>query len=648
MAVADSRLLVVVPAGWSFAEAASVPVAFLTAYYGLVDLAGLGEGESVLVHAAAGGVGMAAVQLARYLGAEVYATASESKWPVVRGGGVVGERLASSRSVEFADRFLEESGGRGVDVVLNSLVGEFVDASLRLLPRGGRFLEMGKADVRDAGEVAAAHAGVVYQAFDLGEAGVERLGEMLVDLAGLFARGVLEPLPVTAWDTRQVPQAFRYVSQARHVGKVVLVNGRSVLDGTVLVTGGTGVIGSAVARHLVVEHGVRDLVLAGRRGGDAAGVEELVAGLTALGASVRVVACDAADRAGLGALVEGIEGLCGVVHAAGALDDGVVSGLSSERLETVLRPKVDGAWNLHELTRDRDLGLFVLFSSAAGVFGSPGQGGYAAANSFLDALVRERRCLGLPGHSLAWGLWADRSGMTGALGTADLDRMRRVGVRPLGTDEGLGLFDAAVGLAGPHTVPVRLDVAALREQWPVAPLFRALVRSTVKRVAANASVEGGGGLVERLAALDGAERGRELTELVRAQAGLVLGYGTAGAVEADRAFRDMGFDSLTAVELRNRIGSVTGLRLPVTAVFDHPTPAALAAEVAVRLGIDGDSGQERAVPVVVPAVAGDDDPVVIIGMSCRFPGGVTSPEELWRLLADERDAMGDYPTDRGW
>ncbi|MFF5900962.1 type I polyketide synthase [Streptomyces argenteolus] len=398
----------------------------------------------------------------------------------------------------------------------------------------------------------------------------------------------------------------------------------------------------------MVGHGVRDLVLTGRRGGDAAGAEELVAELTALGASVRVEACDVADRAGLGALLDGIGELCGVVHAAGALDDGVVSALTPERLDTVLRPKVDGAWNLHELTRERDLALFVLFSSAAGVFGSPGQGGYAAANSFLDALVRERRVQGLPGHSLAWGLWADRSAMTGALGTADLDRMRRVGIRPLGTDEGLALFDAAAGLPGPHTVPVRLDTATLREQRPLAPLFRALVRTTAKRAAANASADGGGGLRERLAALDPAERDRELTELVRAQAGLVLGHGTAGAVEADRAFRDMGFDSLTAVELRNRIGSLTGLRLPVTVVFDHPSPVALAAEIAVRLGMEGDSGQDRAAPVAAPVVADDDDPIVIIGMSCRFPGGVTSPEELWQLLTDERDAMGDYPTDRGW
>ncbi|MFD3613584.1 SDR family NAD(P)-dependent oxidoreductase, partial [Streptomyces atroolivaceus] len=647
-AVADSRMIVAMPEGWSFAQAASVPVTFLTAYYALVDLAGLREGESLLVHAAAGGVGMAAVQLARHLGAEVYATASEAKWPTVRDTGVAAERLASSRSVEFTDLFLDHSEGRGVDVVLNSLAREFVDASLRLLPHGGRFLEMGKTDIRDADEVAVACPDVRYRAFDLGEAGADRLGEMLTHLVELFARGELTPLPVTAWDTRQAPQAFRHMSQARHIGKVVLTNPRTTLNGTVLVTGGTGVIGSAVARHLVTEHNVRDLVLTGRRGRDAPGARELAAELTGLGATVRVEACDAADRAALGRLLDGLDGLCGVVHAAGALDDGVVTALTPGRLDTVLRPKLDAAWNLHELTRDRDLALFVLFSSAAGVFGSPGQGGYAAANSFLDALAQERRAQGLPAHSLAWGLWADRSAMTGALSTADLDRMRRVGIRPLATEEGLALFDAAVRLPDPHTVPARLDLAALREQRPLAPLFRSLVRTTAKRAAANTPAGSGGGLRERLAALVPTERERELTELVRAQAALVLGHGTAGAVEADRAFRDMGFDSLTAVELRNRIGSATGLRLPVTAVFDHPTPAALAAEVGVRLGVDAGVAPARALPAAAPAAASDDDPIVIIGMSCRFPGRIDSPEALWQLLTDERDAMGDYPTDRGW
>ncbi|WP_268255355.1 type I polyketide synthase, partial [Streptomyces phaeofaciens] len=653
VAVADRRLVVRVPRGWTFAQAASVPAVFLTAYYALVDLAEVRAGETLLVHAAAGGVGTAAVQLARHLGAEVYATASEPKWPAVLGAGVPAARVASSRTREFADLFLAESDGRGVDVVLNCLAGEFVDASLRLLPRGGRFVEMGKTDVRDAGEVEARWPGVRYRAFDLGEAGADRLGEMLARLSELFERGVLAPLPLTAWDTRRAPEAFRRLSQARLVGKAVLTTPPDVFagtpaqgfDGTVLITGGTGVVGSAVARHLVARHGVTDLVLAGRRGAEAPGAAGLAAELTAAGATVRVVACDVSDRGALGALLDGLPGLRGVVHAAGVVDDGVVTALTPRRLDTVLRAKADAAWHLHELTRDRDLSFFVLFSSAAGVLGAAGQGNYAAANAFLDALARHRRTQGLPAHALAWGLWADRSALTGDLTGADLDRMRRLGVRPLATEQGLALFDAAVRSPRALTVPVRLDLAALRRQGDPAPLLRALVRTTVRRSAVNTAGGTGGGLRDRLAGLAPADRERTLTELVRAQAAVVLGHEDGDAVPVDRAFRDLGFDSLTAVELRNRIATATGLRLPVTLAFDHPTPAALAAALSVRLVPDGAHDGSAVAPV---RTADADDPIAIVGMSCRFPGGVRTPEELWELLADGRDAVGDYPADRGW
>ncbi|PNG92158.1 Erythronolide synthase [Streptomyces malaysiensis] len=648
VAVADARMVVRMPGGWTYPQAASVPAAFLTAYYALVELARVRAGESLLVHAAAGGVGMAAVRLARHLGVEVYATASEPKWPVVHGMGIPAGRVASSRTLEFADRFLTATDGRGVDVVLNCLAGEFVDASLALLPRGGRFIEMGKTDVRDADEVAAGWPGVGYRAFDLGEAGAERLGAMLAHLAELFEAGVLSPLPVTAWDTRRAREAFRHIGQAHHTGKVVLTPPRETIDGTVLITGGTGVIGSAVARRLVIGHGVTDLVLAGRRGPDAPGAPELIAELAELGATARVVACDVSDRAALATLLDGLPRLRGVVHAAGALDDGVVSALTPERLDTVLRPKADAAWYLHELTRDRDLALFALFSSAAGVLGSAGQGNYAAANAFLDALARHRRDQGLPAHALAWGLWGERGGMTGGLGATDLDRMRRLGVRPLTAEQGLALFDAAIRAPRALSVPVRLDMAALRRHGEPAPLLRGLVRTTVRRGAANTAT-GGGGLRDRLATLPPADRERTLSDLVRTQAAMVLGHADGDPVAGDRSFRDLGFDSLTAVELRNRLGTATGLRLPVTTVFDHPTVAALVAELLRLLVPDGEATAARpAVPARVATAAHDDDPIAIVGMSCRFPGGVRSPEELWRLLAEGRDAIGPFPDDRGW
>ncbi|GAA2353686.1 hypothetical protein GCM10010376_90790 [Streptomyces violaceusniger] len=656
LVVVDRRMIVPMPEGWSYAQAASVPIVFMTAYYALRDLADLRGGESLLVHAAAGGVGMAAVQLARHWGVDVYATASRGKWDTLRSLGLADDRIASSRDLAFEDTFREASGGRGVDVVLDSLAREFVDASLRLLPRGGRFVEMGKTDVRAPEEVAAAYPGVSYQAFDLTEAGLDRIQEMLCELLELFRQGALRALPITAWDLRQAPDAFRYLSQARHIGKVVLtVPAPWNPDGTVLITGGTGTLGGLVARHAVTERGVRRLVLTSRRGEQAAGAAELAAELRELGAEVTIAACDAADRDALAAVLADIPAgrpLTAVVHTAGVLDDGVIDALTPERLEKVLRPKVDAAVNLHELTRDQDLAAFVLFSSAAGTFGGPGQANYAAANSFLDALARHRQSQGLAATSLAWGLWTEASGMTGELEATDKSRMTRSGVLGLSSDEGLALFDAAQEVGDAFLVPMQLDLAPLTGApiEMVPPLLRGLVRGVATRRTAESGADGdGSSLVERLVRLDAAEREQTLLDLVRAQVAVVLGHDSPDAVEASRAFKDLGFDSLTAVEFRNRLGGAAGLRLPATLVFDYPTPTALAGYLLEEL-----LGSEAAAAVPAraegPAGAGtdDDDPIAIIAMSCRFPGDVRTPEDLWELLAEGRDGIARLPEDRGW
>ncbi|MFF0533619.1 zinc-binding dehydrogenase, partial [Nocardia amikacinitolerans] len=257
--VADHRLVVRMPAGWSFAQAAAVPVVFLTAYYGLIDLAHAKPGDRLLVHAATGGVGMAAIQLARSWGLEVFGTASSGKWDVLRGMGFDDRHIANSRTLTFEDAFLSATDGHGVDIVLNSLAGDFVDASLRLLPRGGNFLEMGKTDKRDSDAIATQYPGVIYQAFDMFEAGEDRIQQILSELTASFDRGELKPIPIQAWDIRQAPEAFRYFSQTRHIGKVVLtmplVSGVSGVGGTVVVTGGTGGLGRILARHLVGARG---------------------------------------------------------------------------------------------------------------------------------------------------------------------------------------------------------------------------------------------------------------------------------------------------------------------------------------------------------------------------------------------------------
>jgi polyketide synthase 12 len=494
----------------------------------------------------------------------------------VRALGVEDERIASSRDLGFRERFLAVTGGEGVDVVLNALAGEFVDASLGLLPRGGRFVEMGKADVRDPDEIAQRHEGVRYKAYDLFEAGPERLGQMLVEVVALFERGVLEHAPIRSWDVRRGSDAFRFLREGRNTGKVVLTVPPPIDPAkTVLITGGTGGLGALFARHLATQHGARRLLLVSRRGLQADGVGALVDELRALGCEVRVAACDVADREQLRQLIDSLEQPLGaVVHAAGVLDDGLIESLTAEQLARVMRPKVDAALHLHELTAGIDLSAFVLFSSVAVLVGSPGQGNYAAANASLDALAHARHAAGLPATSLAWGLWADATGMTAELDEREVARIERLGIQTLSTELGLELFDQALRLDEPLLVPVRLDLGALRGQAR-AGMLPALLRGLIRAPAGRAAEAGGVSLSQRLAAVPQADWERVVLELVRAQVAAVLGHASADAVDPDRAFKELGFDSLAAVELRNRLTQATGLRLPTTLVFDHPNPAAV-------------------------------------------------------------------------
>ncbi|TDC84141.1 SDR family NAD(P)-dependent oxidoreductase, partial [Nonomuraea deserti] len=393
-------------------------------------------------------------------------------------------------------------------------------------------------------------------------------------------------------------------------------------EGTVLITGGTAGLGALVARHLVTEHGVRNLLLVSRRGLDAPGAAELAAELSELGAEVDVAACDVADRDVLAQVLEGVDELVGVVHTAGVLDDGVIASLTPERLDAVLRPKADAARHLHELTQHLDLKAFVLFSSLAGVLGSAGQANYAAANTYLDALAHHRRVHGLPATSLAWGLWAT-GGMAGELDESDLRRMERAGVKPLSVDDGLALFDIAVSSGKAALIPARFVQT------------RAGSRSAVRRAGSS------GGLAQRLAALSPAERLTTLSDLVRGTAATVLGFSDGSAIDRQRQFQELGFDSLTAVEFRNQLTAATGLSLPATLIFDYPTAETVAEFLADELfGV-------QAAQAVVAATA-VDEPIAIVGMACRYPGGVLSPEDLWSLVAQAQDAIGDFPADRGW
>ncbi|MGW7793357.1 SDR family NAD(P)-dependent oxidoreductase, partial [Streptomyces tricolor] len=411
-----------------------------------------------------------------------------------------------------------------------------------------------------------------------------------VDLGAVLASG--EPQVAVRGTALYVPRLARVAPAAP---------AEPVLDpdGTVLITGGTGSLAGLLARHLVERHGVRHLVLVSRRGAEADGARELVAELVALGAeSVSVPACDVTDRDAVAALLTGLTGprLTAVVHAAGVFDAGVVGEIEAERLARVFAPKVTAVQHLDELTRELapDLDAFVTYSSVSGVFLGAGTGSYGAANACMDALMARRRAAGFPAQSLAWGLWEQTTGMGADLDYLSRSRMsRRGGVLALGPDEGMELFDAALGSGHTLLVPVKLDLRGLRADATagagVPPLLRGLVRAG-RRAARGTGRAGRDGLAGRLAGLAPAEQEALLLDLVRTHVANVLGHTGPERVRAETAFKDAGFDSLTSVELRNRLREATGLNLPATTVFDYPTPLALARHLHGRLAPDDQAG----------------------------------------------------------
>ncbi|MER6270823.1 SDR family NAD(P)-dependent oxidoreductase [Streptomyces sp900105755] len=418
---------------------------------------------------------------------------------------------------------------------------------------------------------------------------------------------------------------------------------RTPVDGTVLITGGLGAVGRHIAR-LLAERGVPRLLLTSRRGADDPRTAEATAELTALGASVEVAACDVADPAALAGVIGSVSGeLRGVVHCAGVLDDGVVAELTPERLARVLSPKVDGAAHLHRLTADAQLDLFLLVSSAAGVVGNAGQANYAAANAFLDQLAHHRRASGLPAVSVSFGAWA---GEGLAAEHADLERMARLGHRALTPEQGRDLVELALRRDAPHLVACVLDLPRLRETTAgagggAAALWRSLLP------APRTGQDGADGLADRISWLPEAERADRVLALVREEASRALGLRLAESVRADQPLRDLGMDSVTAVELRNRIGARLGSRLPATLLFDHPTPARLAEHLlATVIATSGPTARGPAPAAPHTRTAAHDEPVALVAMACRLPGGVGDPEELWQLVAEGRDAVGPFPAGR--
>ncbi len=577
-ATVPALLAAQVPERLGVEEAATIPIAFLTAHYALERLAKMTRGDRVLIHAAAGGVGLAAVQLAQRAGAEVYATAgSPEKQAFLRELGV--RHVFGSRSLAFADEIMERTGGRGVDIVLNSLAGDFIPKSLAVLSRGGRFLEIGKTGIWDEARVAAARPDVWYQAVYFGDLCRDDPGLVAVMLRQVLASaasGEIRPLPRRVFPLDRAADAFRHMAQARHIGKIVLAFPRTAAamvhaDATYLLTGGLGALGLEVARWLAAQ-GARHLVLLGRRA-PTSDAEAAIRSMREAGVDVVVAQADVARASEVATALDPVlrarPPLRGVVHAAGVLDDGVLLEQRWERFDAVLAPKALGAWTLDVLTRGTTLDFFVLFSSAAGVIGSAGQGPYAAANAFLDGLAHYRRAHGRAAVSVDWGPWTG-AGMATTVSARDRERWRGQGVEPLSPDVALAVLgDILPSDASQVVVLPGRGRSRAREAYPATP--------TAAR-----------SLASELGALAPARRRAALVAHVREQAGKVLGL-SAADLGLQQGLRELGMDSLMAVELRNRLQSSVGQALPATVAFDHPTIEAISAFLAAEvtaLGIE--------------------------------------------------------------
>jgi NADPH:quinone reductase-like Zn-dependent oxidoreductase/acyl carrier protein len=614
--VTKAELVVPKPSALTFAEAATIPIAYLTATYGLHQLAGLQPGERVLVHAAAGGVGMAAVELAQRAGAEVYATVgSAAKRECLEALGV--RHIYSSRTLDFAEQIMADTAGAGVDVVLNSLADHFIARSVEVLAPGGRFLELGKRGIWTQAEFAAVRPEGTYHPYDLADflaVDLESLHTTLGSVVDDVAAERLRRLPLRAFQAKEIEAAFRYVAQARHIGKVVITHGacsRPVRpDGTYLVTGGLGGLGLAVAGRLV-EHGAQDVVLLGRRPPSREALDA-IAELEAEGARVRTFEADVTDPAAVERVVTEIAStgspLRGVFHAAGIVDDGAIGQQRWERFEAVLAAKVTGAWLLDRATRTVDLEHFVLFSSASALMGPPGQSSYAAANSALDALAHRRRARGLPALSIDWGAWAD-VGMAARLDEREQRRLAERGVRSLPPSEALDALDTLLKDGAAQVAVMSMDWSTLLAGGPVAPMLSELAADRSPR-AEGAEAETGHELLVELAAAEPRERRRVLTAYVQGQIVTVLGLDPAETIDPTEGLTDIGMDSLMAVELCNRLKAASRLPLPSTLAFEHPTLVALTDYLAAELEVDqagaAQNGSAPRILASVPAAGAED------------------------------------------
>jgi myxalamid-type polyketide synthase MxaB len=574
----DAKLVVNKPKNLSFTEAATVTTAFLTAYYGLHHLAKIKPGDKVLIHAAAGGVGQAAVQIAQKAGAEVFATASLSKWDFLKSIGI--KYIANSRSLDFAAEIMTMTEGKGVDIVLNSLNGELIPKSLDILAKEGRFVEIGKIGIWEENQVKETRSDVAYFPFDLLDISLSNpnlIASMLKELMEEFARDNFKPLPHKVFSIEQSNNAFRYMAAAKHIGKVVIslpkIEPANLMvnpDSSYLITGGWGGLGLQVANWLV-EKGAKHLILIGRnQPSDAA--KEQINQLKSAGTRITLIQADISNPDNIAAIfAESKIPLRGIIHAAGILDDGLLVNLSWERFAKVMNPKVAGALNLHNLTLDAPLDFFICFSSIASLIGSPGQGNYAAANAFMDSLMQYRRSLGLPGLSINWTAW-EGGGMAATLSDRSRSRFAKKGIGNISPEQALQLLEKLhqIGVTNIGVMPV--DWAKFAQNLPEGqevPFFEELLPKKEQNKTQKSK------FLQELEATPEENRYNVLLDLVRSQVAKVLGFNSAESIEPQQDFGDLGMDSLMAVELTSRLQASLGCSLSMKLAFDYPSVTAV-------------------------------------------------------------------------
>lgn len=588
--IAAAALTVLKPAQMTFEEAAGFVIPFVTAYYTLHHLGNMQPGDKVLIHAAAGGVGMAAVQLAKRAGAEIFATAgSPEKREFLKSLGV--QHVMNSRTLEFADEVMQITEGRGVDLVLNSLAGEFIPKSLSVLADQGRFLEIGKSGLLTGEQAAALGRGIRYFIVDWTpdtRQNPSLIRGMMTYLMEGVQEGSLRPLPLDVFPVEQAVDAFRYMAQAKHIGKVIVSQGRPNIwdgvihpDATYLITGGLRGLGLLVAQWLV-ERGARHLALMGRSA-PAENALESIRSMEGSGAQITIfqgdVSVEADVRGVLDETARRMPPLRGIVHSAGVLDDGALLNQEWSRFQTVMGPKVKGTWYLHQHSLHLPLDFFVMFSSAASLLGSSGQANHAAANAFEDALAHHRRALGLPGLSINWGAWSE----VGA--AADRHVAERAGEQGMGTispQDGLTILGHLMPGQSPQVGVMPIHWSIFKQQFSGSELpFLSEMIAQASEVIETAQAQTTVQQPEILSQLEGAKPARQralLMTYVQTHASKVLGLESVKAVSERMPLNELGLDSLMAVELRNLLGAGLALKrpLPATLVFDYPTIEAIA------------------------------------------------------------------------